>query len=138
MTRTLSIRIEQCTGCQSCMLACSLAKEGTHSLSRSRIQVSRDEENADFRPQVCIQCEAKFCIAACPVSALETNEITGAVIVNKTVCTGCRLCATACPHGGIQFDTGSHSPLICDLCDGTPACIETCRFPEAIQFIEEG
>jgi len=35
----LMVEAHHCTGCGSCMLACSLAKEGEFSLSLSRIQV---------------------------------------------------------------------------------------------------
>ena len=138
MPGKLSVSTERCTGCQSCMLACSLAKDGTHSLARARIRVDRNEEIADFRPHVCVQCAARACIAACPVGALRIDAPTGAVLLDETACVGCGACVTACPFGGVGFDFEARRPLICDLCGGSPACVDACRFPQAVQFVEEG
>ena len=137
MTGRLRITPERCTGCQSCMLACSLAKEGAHSLVLSRIQVSRDEETADFRPWVCIQCAQHACVEACPTGALRVDEVSGLIRLDEESCVGCGACVTACPFQGIAFDPVGRRPLICDLCDGSPACVEACRFPQAVQYVKD-
>ena len=138
MTRRLVIDPLRCTGCTSCMLSCSLAKEGTHSFELSRITVERNEEHANFHPRACIQCDERFCIQACPVGALRVHPNTGATAVDGSLCIGCRACEEACPHGGIHFQEGGDLPLICDLCGGEPSCVKTCAFPQAVQFLEEG
>lgn len=133
----MHVSMERCTGCQGCMLACSLAKEGTHSLSLSRIQIARNEDVADFRPRVCVQCEQRACIAACPVGALRVHDQTGAVLLDSATCVGCGACGSVCPYGGVRFDVRRNRPLICDLCGGAPACVDACRFPTAIMLVEE-
>jgi Fe-S-cluster-containing hydrogenase component 2 len=137
MTRKLEVSPERCTGCQSCMLACSFVKEGAHALSRARIRIERDEAAADFRPRVCIQCAERSCVAACPVGALAVHAATGAVLVDSAACVGCGACVSACPVGGVGFDDDAQRPLFCDLCGGSPECVATCRFPQAIRFSQE-
>jgi len=129
---------EQCTGCESCVLSCSFEHGGVFSLEHSRIRIERNEERADFRPRVCIQCDERFCVAACPVGALSVDRLLGVIRCDAAVCIGCRKCETACPYGGAQFPAGEDRPIFCDLCGGHPACVDTCRLPRAVSFGEEG
>ena len=130
------INADKCTGCGSCMLACSIAKENKFSLSLSRIQILRDEEIAQFTPHVCIQCADALCVAACPVNALSRDSVSGVIKLDKDVCIGCQQCVSACPYGGVQFDPKRSIPLICDLCEGAPACVEVCKLPQAITYVQ--
>ncbi|MCK5804166.1 MAG: 4Fe-4S dicluster domain-containing protein [Lentisphaeria bacterium] len=136
--KRLKIVAAQCTGCESCVLSCGFEHDRAFSLHRSRIQIDRDEEHADFTPRVCIQCDERSCVAACPVDALSINETTGAIRVDEGLCIGCRACEAACQHGGIHFIEDVKAPLICDLCGGDPQCIQVCRLPQAIVFVDEG
>lgn len=130
------VKTDQCTGCGSCMLACSLAKEGAFSLPLSRIHMIRNEEIAEFTPKICVQCSDAPCITACPVGALSRNADTGAIDLDRAACIGCRQCVAACPYGGVQFDPIRNIPLICDLCGGAPACVEACQLPQAIRYVQ--
>jgi len=134
MNGYLIVNPEVCTGCNSCVLTCSFTREGYFSFSKSRIQIEKNEERAISIPKVCIQCKDAPCIQACPQKALSKDKDTGAIIVDKDKCTGCKKCVKACPYGGIVFDEEDSIPLICDLCGGKPSCIEVCRFPQAIKF----
>ncbi len=129
---------ERCTGCVSCMLACSLAREAVFSLARSRIRILRDERGADFRPRVCIQCPEAPCIASCPVDALTRSVKSGAIELAADLCIGCKRCVEACPYDGVSFDDSAQTPLICNLCGGDPACVKACRLPLAIRIATEG
>ncbi len=124
-----------CTGCSSCELACSFAKEGVFSLLLSRVLVRRDGENASFRPRVCIQCAEHPCIEACPVGALSKQAATGAIQLAEERCIGCRRCVDACPYDGVRFHEERGLPLICDLCGGDPSCVATCQKPQALTYI---
>lgn len=134
MTGRLVVEEERCTGCVGCMLACSLSKEGAFSLSLSRINVLRDEAVADFRPRVCVQCSEAPCIVVCPVNALSRNLQTGAIHLDQETCIGCQECVDACPYDGVRFDDSRGLPLICDLCGGSPSCVEACQFPLSIRY----
>lgn len=134
--KRLQIDRERCTGCESCVLACSFEHGDRFGLHLSRIRVARNEEQASFRPTACIQCDAHPCIESCPVGALSINSKTGAIQVAEETCTGCRTCATVCPFDGIHFSEGIVTPFICDLCGGDPECVRVCRLPQAITYAE--
>jgi len=135
--KSLRVIFEQCTGCESCVLSCTFEHEGLFDLVSSRIRIDRDEEQAEFRPRVCIQCDERFCVAVCPTGALTVDRALGIIRVDATACIGCRACGEACPYGGVQFIPGRGTPLICDLCGGDPVCVKTCQKPQALQFGEE-
>lgn len=135
--KRLQINAETCTGCLSCVLACSFEHEGQFSVSESRIQIEKDEQFAKNQPKVCVQCEERPCIESCPVDALSWNGRLGIVELDSEKCTGCRACVSACPYEGVIFSEKKELPLICDLCSGEPECVEACSMPEAITFREE-
>ncbi len=137
MRKHLVIDSDQCTGCNSCVLACSFAHEGLYNFEKSRIRLNKQSERGLSTPRVCIQCEEAFCVAACPVGALSRDDATGAIRLDENICTGCGLCVAACPHGGVGFDEELRMPLICDLCGGDPVCVSFCAFPNAIRYVDE-
>jgi len=70
---------------------------------------------------------------ACPEGAIIKNE-GGVIAINIKKCTKCGECVAACPYGMMeQYDSGM--PYKCDLCGGSPACVEECNFG-ALMFKE--
>ncbi|MFC2077980.1 4Fe-4S dicluster domain-containing protein [Candidatus Bipolaricaulota bacterium] len=134
--RRLRVRQDQCTGCESCVLTCSFEHGDRFGLHLSRVRVVRNEEEAEFRPKVCVQCEERPCIAACPVGALGVDGDTGAIRISETLCTGCQQCGPACAFDGVHFTDGVTMPFICDLCGGSPECAQVCQLPQAVAFVE--
>jgi anaerobic carbon-monoxide dehydrogenase iron sulfur subunit len=132
--KSIVVQAERCTGCESCVLSCSFAHDETFALADTRIQVDRDEERGRFRPRVCVQCTARPCLESCPVEALSLDSKTGAIVVSALLCIGCRQCAAACPVGGIHFGAKDSAPIICDLCQGEPACVRACGKPAVLAF----
>jgi anaerobic carbon-monoxide dehydrogenase iron sulfur subunit len=130
----LVIKPDKCTGCNSCMLACSFAHEGYFSFSKSRIQIKKNEEIAVSNPKVCTQCPNPICTEVCPVAALSQNTTTGLIRWNGGRCIHCHLCEAACPYGGIIFERQTDDLLVCDLCGGDPACVKACELPGAIRY----
>ena len=54
-------------------------------------------------------------------------------------CTGCKLCLEACPYSGpvnvpVTGKKVSNIKVICDLCNGHPACVEVCP-TGTLQFV---
>lgn len=133
MHMVLSTEPELCTGCGSCVLGCSLAKEGRFGFVRSRIKLAKDEKKGMFTPIVCRQCASAPCATACPVDAINRSE-GRILLVDEETCIGCLECAVACPFGVMAVSEGR--PLKCDLCGGDPRCVHVCH-SGALQFVRE-
>lgn len=132
--KMIVIDFEKCSNCRTCEIVCSLRKYGEENPLKSMVHVIRQWENIGvFIPMLCQQCYTPLCKEVCPVKAIEVSE-NGAIRVNDEVCIGCKLCFTICPFGGITIDPEEKKILICDLCDGEPACVEAC-YREAIQYM---
>jgi Fe-S-cluster-containing hydrogenase component 2 len=129
-----NIADQSCMGCRLCEVACSQIKENKIQPSIARVQVPQYFPGVEF-PVLCYQCgdDAK-CIEACPVQALslDTSKKLNTIKIDTTKCLrtakdgDCTLCADKCPGGAVTFHPTSKAPLICDLCDGDPACVKAC------------
>lgn len=124
---------ECCRGCGLCELVCSIDHEGEARPSISRIRVTKDRENYQFKLSVCRQCGKPQCAVACPTGAIQVDGRTGAKVIHGDLCDNCGLCAKACPfnsEGNIIFPNPSKKVHVkCDLCfsrERGPACIEIC------------
>jgi protein NrfC len=144
----------QCSGCQSCMLACSLVHEGKTSLSLSRIQVSRAVLTPypyDIQIAVCRQCPDPLCVKNCPTGACHVSEINGNVrMINTEKCIGCQACIKACPHHPHRtvWNSVTRKSAKCDLCSdaayyngkggpsGSQACVSVCPMG-ALKLVHE-
>ncbi|UCH37533.1 MAG: 4Fe-4S dicluster domain-containing protein [Candidatus Bathyarchaeota archaeon] len=129
--KRLHANVEKCSGCRLCELVCSFHHSGQFRPSVSRIIVEkRDKYGFDF-PVFCRQCEECPPIAACPNTALKKVK-NGAIVVDHEVCINCEACVGVCPHNAIRLNKFSNI-LICDLCGGTPLCVEKCP-TKALEF----
>ena len=127
-------RIEACTGCRLCEVACSLIKEQKIQPGIARISVRQYYPGVEF-PVACYQCGAEAkCVEACPVQALavDTSKNLQTISIDVTKCTRtaqnseCTLCLDKCPGLVVNFHPTTRAPLICDLCGGDPECIKVC------------
>jgi carbon-monoxide dehydrogenase iron sulfur subunit len=127
MSKGLKIEIEKCIGCNMCALICSGSHVGKFNPSESRINVEDIfPEPGEFKLNYCIQCDEHPCVEACPSEAIKLDEALGIYYVDKDECTACGLCVDACPHNGCWLDPSESYSIKCDLCGGTPKCIEAC------------
>lgn len=150
----LLVDTKKCSGCMSCMMACTLAHEGVVNLAQARIQIKKNVfgtyPNDDIEQYICHQCKDPTCVEACPTGALHIDPETGVRIVDEDECVGCGKCAEACrlKPSRIALSIDRAVALKCDLCQNTPywseeggvrgkqACIEACSL-NAIKFTRD-
>ncbi|MRE47165.1 4Fe-4S dicluster domain-containing protein, partial [Escherichia coli] len=64
--------------------------------------------------------------------AMHKREQDGLVVVDQSVCVGCRYCELRCPYGAPQYDEKKHLMSKCDGCyervekGMKPVCVESC------------
>jgi carbon-monoxide dehydrogenase iron sulfur subunit len=135
MHKFILVDPEKCIGCRTCALACSFEHEEEFNLSLTRISPLWMSAMGRFVPFTCQQCEDPPCLKACPRQAIRVDDKTGAKIVHKELCIGCRTCFVVCPFG-IPVVHRNHGFMIkCDLCGGSPACVQECP-QEALSLVE--
>ncbi|MBI2069503.1 MAG: 4Fe-4S dicluster domain-containing protein [Elusimicrobia bacterium] len=113
------IDLDRCTGCQSCVVACSvennqmLGSPEEAAMGRIirwlKILPKTESEGSRVRqsliPMPCQQCDDPPCTRVCPTSATFINPegIVGQVYDR---CIGCRYCVNACPYTCKFFNWG--------------------------------
>jgi Fe-S-cluster-containing hydrogenase component 2 len=132
--KVFRVDVNLCTGCQSCVMVCSLVKDGVFSPSKSRIHINMNESKCLNVPTVCEHCLEPLCLPACPVNAITRDEESGIVKIDEQACTSCGKCRDACPFDAIRVEGGT--AIKCDLCGGDPECIKVC-YPYALQYVEK-
>lgn len=135
--------MDRCIGCRTCQVACK---------DKNDIEIGmffrhlRDFEVGTF-PGVkvyhytatCNHCDVPACEASCPTSAIYIDEMDGTVQIDEALCTGCKLCAEACPYGVPQYSAALNVVRKCDSCRALraagedPACVAACPM-RALEF----
>lgn len=124
----LVVEVSKCTACHACELACSFAKEGFFAPTLSRIRIMQVHEEGLNVPVVCVNCADAPCIPACPVGAVYRDRAVPVVRIKEDDCIGCGDCIRACPFGAVDRPPAKDVAIMCDLCDGEPACVTSCIY----------
>lgn len=136
MTRyAMTIDMERCVGCQACVVACKTENEISQGRFRLRMRetVTGTFPNlqGEFRLEQCFHCENPPCVPVCPTGATFKRKADGLVLVDPTMCSGCKACVTACPYTMRHVHEGGWIDK-CTFCEHRlaaglePACVETC------------
>ncbi len=146
MSDLLVVDRQKCLGCHSCELACAVEHSRSKNLytairekplPRRRVEV--EHYGGSNLPLQCRHCEDAPCVRVCPTKALFREDEGEAVLVEDSLCIGCKWCLLACPFGVITLDQRSKAIVKCDLCQDRaagkkpPACAESCP-TGALQF----
>lgn len=132
---TIRYDSSKCTGCKVCELVCSFFHEGVFHPRLSRIYIFNDLFSGANKADICQHCVSPDCYHVCSFDAIRIDELNGARILDETRCTSCGECAIACPFNEtekvIKHNSSKRVFYKCDLCDGTPKCVEWCA-PNAL------
>ncbi len=122
---------DKCIGCYACVIAC----KSRHGASPHPSQppqgeptgvnpidvyqygpvVQDDRVIQFFQPISCMHCNDAPCMNVCPTRAIYCESKTGAVLVDRIRCIGCKFCLWACPYGAIHVDSDG-KVIKCDMC----------------------
>lgn len=138
---------EKCKACRKCEITCIAIH---HGLTFKEAMKLRDKvpggcyiiKTANIKTTVsCRQCKDAPCVAVCPMHALR-QDADGIVRIDRNQCSGCEMCALACPYGVITLENasvfqGNTKTLVdCHHCAEAP-CIDACP-PGALSKGEDG
>lgn len=79
----------------------------------------------------CMHCSNPSCMAVCPAGAFLKRD-DGIVVLDRSKCTGCGLCRSACPYDAIVISKKDGKAAKCNMCiellDAglNPACVDGC------------
>jgi len=90
-------QLDRCIDCKQCEQACE-ERYGARRLTLGGYQLGM----LDFI-YTCRTCADPRCIDPCEYDSIKYDEARGEVSINEATCTGCTLCAQACPYDAIEM-----------------------------------
>jgi len=132
-----------CSGCKACQLACKdkhglavgLLWRRVYEISGGQWKRSGAAWLTDvFAYHVslaCNHCRRPICVEVCPAGAIHQRD-DGIVLLDSSLCVGCRSCQWACPYGAPQYDEAAGTMTKCTFCVDlidqglAPACVAAC------------
>jgi len=104
------IDLKRCIGCYGCLVACKAENGTPPGVLWARVFYQEFGRYPNVRklpfPLLCMHCQDPACQKVCPTGATQKRE-DGIVIVDDTMCVGCRYCMMACPYQARYFHAKS-------------------------------
>ena len=132
------IDTRKCVGCHACSIACRSQNDVPEGHDRAWVEYtekgSYPNVSLKFLPRLCNQCSEPQCVSVCPTGATWKREEDGVVVVDETICIGCKYCIQACPYDARFLNPKTGAADKCDFCSERvaqglePACVATCFF----------
>lgn len=117
----------RCSGCKTCQVSCKDNKDLDVGPKLRRVYEygggSWVKEGESWHHDTftyylsiaCNHCDEPVCVSGCPTGAMHKRKEDGLVVVDDSVCVGCRYCEMRCPYGAPQFDTQANVMRKCDV-----------------------
>jgi len=131
---------DRCIDCERCLDACKQTNKVPQYgyrmtiLGRKQTGIAASKMIREFLPVLCNQCNKPPCIRVCPTKATFKDEKNGIVMMDASLCVGCKACMTACPYNARYYNRDTESVDKCDFCfrrrlqngEASTACVEAC------------
>jgi len=131
---------DRCIDCERCLEVCAQTNNvpayGYRNviLSRKITGVAASKFIREFLPVLCNQCNRPPCVRVCPTKATYKDKTNGIVMMNESLCIGCKACLTACPYNARYYNREIGAVDKCDFCyrrrlqngEANTACAEAC------------
>lgn len=113
---------KKCSGCRSCLVACSLNLFNENNPKLAAINlIPHFPDPGVYEVKVCSQCGE--CALVCPVGAIKKDEL-GTYYVQFDECIQCEACVPVCPENVMFFKADlAASAWKCNLCGD---CVKVC------------
>jgi len=106
MRKGMLIDLKKCAGCGACATSCRQTKgtpSGVHFSRVIKYETGRyPHSKLHPLPTLCMHCAVAPCLRACPTRATYRQD-DGTVMIDSSICIGCRACMQACPYEARQF-----------------------------------
>ena len=131
---------DRCIDCERCLDACKQTNKVPQYgyrmtiLGRKQTGIAASKMIREFLPVLCNQCNKPPCIRVCPTKATFKDEKNGIVLMDASLCVGCKACMTACPYNARYYNRDTESVDKCDFCfqrrlqngENSTACVDAC------------
>lgn len=130
----MAVDTRRCVGCNGCVLACKA--ENAVPPGEYRCWVASESSGTypnlamQVRAERCNQCSDAPCVTNCPTGASWIAD-GGIVLVDRTLCTGCKACIASCPYDARYVHPNGYVDK-CTFCfhrvsrGELPACVANC------------
>jgi len=157
MKKAFVIDLSICNGCYCCQIACKDEHVANNWMPyampqpdtgqfwigiQETVRGTVPKVKVSYLPAMCMHCEDAPCMKDCKAEAIYRRD-DGLVVIDPAKCTGCKLCADACPYDAIYFNENLNIAQKCTGCahlldDGwdMPRCADQCP-TGAIKFGDE-